>query len=697
METIENIIRLAADNEAPVKRPWTAHEFDNTGKPLDSGFRFPFQKRGRTLLVNTAVRVEYNYALRVPDRDTECLHLKIKFKMECPHQREAAVARALYHRIDPPKVVLDRYLYEEINSWFYSYGQDRLLSDLSQALRNLENYLADHLRTRSSLEITRVSAQLTTVLEPRISISFDKTPVDLANNCRGFPIQLVADLEIDSSNPRAYGLAHWRMDGGAKLHTELRARILEYFRQVSLQALFEEHSQVETALRKSLNSAFAPVGRVVTRLVVGLPDWGAIPQKINPIRESFTCALRDGTGVTVVVEGGIHVQDFGKYMDPGDWKNQPDPWPKLLVTLKDRAGSELGRSIYSDIRNKLDQVSERILAPVREEAARFGAHLDVRTRFEWPFEWLWQPVPVHRDIECKVGRARVDCKFSIRAEVALVDSSPLGGRPSDQEQFMSLLGAEMERCAETALMGCSLAEYFAFEVALKQRIEREIEGGLRLRFGVEVRGLQMERIDDSAAITMMTIIKKAPDIRVAHPKKPDLTFSGKFRVTDYVATSGPSVQPFPSSISEIESLVVNYIRQILNESPAGLVYGQVNQQILRELLTAKLRDTMLHNHALEIQLMTWIPDQPAEYLPLDGELRTLMDRLRKARQQGFPESDLEELRNQISEIASEMSMQGEAVPWENLRALKIECPEAPKQLPASDTKELPEPPKKASA
>lgn len=676
MECLSAVIKVLGENEK-LEGQWSKHRFDRAGKPVS----FPWPA-DRTLAVNSRTRATCSLERKVPHGSMECLQLKIEYQVQCQFNGAERAAQKLFHRVDSPQRVLENKITADLNAWFHSTGKDAVLRRLFSAQLNAMEAVVRASISQSGLEVDEVKVSLTSNPQTKTAIRYDKKPIDLANNCKGVPVTLSADIDLVPGDEYARALAHWQEGQEMKMEASIHEKIGEFFLGISLHRYFSEREAVQAELQKALDGVVKLRGRKVSRLVVAPSE---LPQKIIPLAESFECLAGDGTQVRISLEGGLHIDDYGKYMDPADWNRQQDAWPRLLTALRDSASATLGRMPYTEIHGKLQKVYEEILAPVKREASDKGVDLVLRLRFSWPYSSLLQVSSIHRIVHCQVGSALADCEIRTDLDILLVDSMPIGRYGLPLEQLRGNFETEIDRCVKSALSGCSLSEYFAFDAALRAKIVKEIESGLRTRFGLEVKKIQLERHDDAVAKNILQIIKEAPMFRVAHPNKPDMTFTGQFRVSDYVASVNPSFVPFPTSIEDLKTLVAGYTRQILNEIPTALVYGQAYKLVLREVVGGKLHDIMLEKHGLKVDLMYWVPDQPNLFAPLHGDLAELMERFRALQRDPYAqEADREELRRQMAGVASEMQLQGEAVPWENLRTMKVECPEAPKLQPPEE-------------
>lgn len=670
MECLSSVVRVLQENEK-LDGQWSKHRFDRSGNPV----RFPWPAE-RTLAVNSQTRAACSLTLGIPKRSVECLQLKIEYKVRCPFNGAERAAQKLFSLVDSPQKILEAKIAADLNAWFLATGKDVILHGLFSTYLRIMEERTRTVIAQSGLDVDDIKINLTSNPEPKIVIRYDQRPVDLANNCKGVPLTLSADIELSINDEYARALAHWYEGQETKLEASIHDKITEFFLRISLHRYFNERETVQAELRKTLESLLAPRGRRLGRLVLAPSET---PHKLVPVTEAFECKAGDGIQVNINAEGSLHVEDYGKYMDPADWRKQQDLWPRLLTMLKDRAASVLAHMPFTEIYSKLQRTHEEIVAPVKREASDHGAQLVLRLQFFWPYSALLQVSSIHRIVKCQVGSALADCEIRTDLDIILVDSMPLGKYKLALEELRNSFEMEIDRCTKSALSGCSLGEYFAFESAVRSRITKEIETGLRIRFGLEVRKIQLERHDDAAAKNLLRIVQEAPLFRVSHPSKPDVTFTGQFRVLDYVASVNPSFIPFPSSIENVTTLVVGYVRQILSDLPAGLLYGQNYKQVLRGAVNQRLYSIMLEKHALKIDLMYMVPDQPNIFSPLNDDLTELMNKLRTLQSDPYgQEADRDELRRQMSLIAMEMHAQGEAVPWENLRTMKVECPDAPK-------------------
>ena len=495
MACLESVVK-SVPPETRVERPWIRFDFDPQGNLVEQRHWLTLVPSAyRSIAVNSQGSGECQAEVFAPDRDSDRVKLKLRLQISCPFGGESRVARLFYSYSKSPQEVFDRHLQAAAQAYVLSVGERSFFQTLfSEHLMKMGKWFEGPLANGTGLHFDISPVQLLSSPDPVLTLDLPDWPCDLANNYRAAPISLKLSLATDESEERLKILAFRRSEKEQVLRGEAEQRIKEFLKNCSFHRLCTQRVEVEKDLRANLAVYAKENGRMVSHLV--LAHNLRIPAEESiPVSEEFELELADNTLLRLFINGSLRVDDAGQFVSGTDWSKRPDLWPALFSILKESARAELSHCVYTEFFADKDAYFARILTPVNDAAKNYGLSANLDLKSEWPYSWLTQTLALHHNVALQIGKVHTECVVSIDLTYTLSDSRKASIWPVDRLEYGFAMKTELDSCLSSQMRSMTLGEYYRFDSATHNTLERAITSALREKFGLAILNLRLKPSD----------------------------------------------------------------------------------------------------------------------------------------------------------------------------------------------------------
>jgi hypothetical protein len=647
---------------------WVQVKFNSDGRV--TGNIFPRYSR----YVNTRSFAESFTIVRLPESGPNAVELTVRYRVSCPLHGEEDVARFLFSASETPQTVLDRIIRTALKEYVASFGESKLVGALLRR-DEFEAHLSGRIQSATRLTVEHLTIELSKTPSPSIHVEFASQPFDFADNCRGLPVTLSLDLDVNNNDLQQFLLALKNIGKESALKDAVSEICQTVFRRVSLHRISHELDSVESDLRAALTSEMARCGRTVSRLVMAV-DWSVL--RPRQVEGEFSCHLADGSTLRLTVHGELWIVNTGRAVNRSDWQRGDDPWPGLLQWLTLRAGEILRPRRYAEIEADRQGVINSILSSIQDESNRAGLRTSLSIRMESACEWAIKGFDLNLEVEGAAGREQAPAKLWVSGKARLRADALLPAALT-RAQAETDIHSAIEQAVRSQFVLAKLGEYFPFE-AVEQKFHQQIASSVSGSTCFEFTDIRLQRLDDLWAQRMLTLLGDAPEFEVQHPRSRASIYRGRFRVTGAVADSGASIQVFPGSMEQVSAAVKSGILDVLSRNPVVAAGDLGQQRVLRKSIETEVPALIARHHFLRIEIVNWYPVGSTADTVLQELWNRMLDQL------ASNETDTGtkvQLRAAIAEMLPEARDSGVVIHPLKLRLLGVST-EALRQIEAAD-------------